>query len=683
MTSSKYIGMDVHKESISIAVRNAVGKIVMECVIETKASTILQFFDGLRGELHVTFEEGTWAAWLFDLLKPHVTKLIVCEFRDGTLCSRMATRMIASMPAMEPQQVADNGFLQVKLGSEPSQFVLIARGYRGIEHRAALHAIPSPFADLWRLPHELHRTFRCTAPKRTWLSHLPYWWVRADPDILADCPLIDRFQIITKGVLLCVIAGIAVCAWGGFWSLFWPFYIAIPLTLLTVSWITLIDQAIGAAHWRLRGILASPSGGSRMRGVVFFLRLAIGIGTSYCTATSAIMLLSHQTIVAQEARDRDAANAAKRNAAAEEKHQLWKAILGDRDAEVRLANADVTTAATQLEAARTQRAAAGQQLLNQKIELDCQLKGGPKCDKGEGPLFRQAVARRDKAQGDLQLAETDINRFETRLTLAEHKRDDALAAFRQREPEYQAAAQAVDQRVERERVPESDDPILAYDGPAEGPELTGGGRDTCLCQLPLGAAAADRTLLHFGLRILRPCQHLRCAADRTHAHSRRRSRRSLPPIGRHAGHADDLPRHPTFFGASDMSDRHDLFGEITQALHPGYDRLSFQTKGRVASWLRRIHARPQPLRRRNCSISRPCRARSSSAGSASRIVAFLFVRTGLRDARTPRDIGAHALVRRRAARRMLVVGKHLRPLALDQFLSGPRLPDRHVCIVGH
>ena len=48
MTSAKYIGMDVHKESISIAVRNAVGKIVMESVIETKASIILQFIDGLR-----------------------------------------------------------------------------------------------------------------------------------------------------------------------------------------------------------------------------------------------------------------------------------------------------------------------------------------------------------------------------------------------------------------------------------------------------------------------------------------------------------------------------------------------------------------------------------------------------------------------------------------------------------
>src|SRR4030081_3730660 len=79
MDNKKYIGMDVHKESISIAVMNAAGKIGMECVIETKASTILHFIDGLRGDVHVTFEEGTSAAWLYDLLKPHVTYLGVCD----------------------------------------------------------------------------------------------------------------------------------------------------------------------------------------------------------------------------------------------------------------------------------------------------------------------------------------------------------------------------------------------------------------------------------------------------------------------------------------------------------------------------------------------------------------------------------------------------------------------------
>ena len=50
------------------------GKVVMESILETKSSTLLEFFAGLRGSLFVTFEEGTWAAWLYDLLKPHVTE---------------------------------------------------------------------------------------------------------------------------------------------------------------------------------------------------------------------------------------------------------------------------------------------------------------------------------------------------------------------------------------------------------------------------------------------------------------------------------------------------------------------------------------------------------------------------------------------------------------------------------
>jgi transposase len=103
MDSKKYIGMDVHKESISIAVRNAAGKIVMECVIETKASMILQFIDGLRGDLQVTFEEGTSAAWLYDLLKPHVTKLVVCDprknasMREGNQSDKIDARRLADL----------------------------------------------------------------------------------------------------------------------------------------------------------------------------------------------------------------------------------------------------------------------------------------------------------------------------------------------------------------------------------------------------------------------------------------------------------------------------------------------------------------------------------------------------------------------------------------------------------
>jgi transposase len=92
--------MDVHTESISICVRNEVGKIVMESVIETKASTVLQFLDGLRGDLRVVFEEGTWATWLYDLLKPHVTEVLVSNTRknaarNGSKSDRIDARKLS------------------------------------------------------------------------------------------------------------------------------------------------------------------------------------------------------------------------------------------------------------------------------------------------------------------------------------------------------------------------------------------------------------------------------------------------------------------------------------------------------------------------------------------------------------------------------------------------------------
>jgi transposase len=103
MNQAKYIGMDVHKETISIAVMNAAGKLVMECIIETKAATIVQFLQGLRGSLYVTFEEGTWAAWLYDLLPPHVTKVVACNprrnalLKEGNKGDRIDARKLAEL----------------------------------------------------------------------------------------------------------------------------------------------------------------------------------------------------------------------------------------------------------------------------------------------------------------------------------------------------------------------------------------------------------------------------------------------------------------------------------------------------------------------------------------------------------------------------------------------------------
>ena len=58
MNDAKYIGLDVHQATISAAVLDSTAKLVMECILETKAATILQFVQGLRGSLHVTLKKA-------------------------------------------------------------------------------------------------------------------------------------------------------------------------------------------------------------------------------------------------------------------------------------------------------------------------------------------------------------------------------------------------------------------------------------------------------------------------------------------------------------------------------------------------------------------------------------------------------------------------------------------------
>jgi transposase len=88
VNGTKYVGMDVHTATISVAVLNYDGKLIMESVIEAKGATIIQFIQGLRGELFLTLEEGTWSAWLYDLLQPHVTKIVVCDPRRNALLQK-------------------------------------------------------------------------------------------------------------------------------------------------------------------------------------------------------------------------------------------------------------------------------------------------------------------------------------------------------------------------------------------------------------------------------------------------------------------------------------------------------------------------------------------------------------------------------------------------------------------
>lgn len=85
MDGVRYVGMDVHRDTISVAVLDESGRLMMRSVPATRASAMLDFIHGLHGTLHVTFEEGTHSAWLYDPLVRRVSTLVVCNPRKNGL----------------------------------------------------------------------------------------------------------------------------------------------------------------------------------------------------------------------------------------------------------------------------------------------------------------------------------------------------------------------------------------------------------------------------------------------------------------------------------------------------------------------------------------------------------------------------------------------------------------------
>jgi transposase len=81
----RYVGLDVHRDTISAAVLNESGRMIQQSILATRAAAILDFIGGMRGTLHVTFEEGTHSAWLYDLLVRRVARLVVCNPRKNAL----------------------------------------------------------------------------------------------------------------------------------------------------------------------------------------------------------------------------------------------------------------------------------------------------------------------------------------------------------------------------------------------------------------------------------------------------------------------------------------------------------------------------------------------------------------------------------------------------------------------
>lgn len=79
--STKYVGLDVHQATTVSSVRDESGRVIARVVLPTEATALVEHFRSMRGSIHVAFEEGTQAQWLYDLLRPLVSRVIVCDRR--------------------------------------------------------------------------------------------------------------------------------------------------------------------------------------------------------------------------------------------------------------------------------------------------------------------------------------------------------------------------------------------------------------------------------------------------------------------------------------------------------------------------------------------------------------------------------------------------------------------------
>ncbi|MBU1702017.1 MAG: hypothetical protein KJ970_19590 [Candidatus Eisenbacteria bacterium] len=73
----RYIGLDAHSSSCTMAVVGPSGRRLQSKVLETNARELIDFLKSLPRPRHLCLEEGTHSAWLYEELAPHVDKIVV------------------------------------------------------------------------------------------------------------------------------------------------------------------------------------------------------------------------------------------------------------------------------------------------------------------------------------------------------------------------------------------------------------------------------------------------------------------------------------------------------------------------------------------------------------------------------------------------------------------------------
>lgn len=199
--STKHVGLDVHQATTVTSVRDDGGRVIARTVLPTEATAILEYFRGMRGTIHVAFEEGTQAQWLHDLLVPVVDRVLVCDRRgksqQGNKADQPDADELSDLLRRNTLRVVYHG------GSPRAALPELARTYQNVVEDSTrvmlrlkalfrARAIKTPGTRVYRADH-----------RREWLSQLSAPGVRFRAEMLyAELAVLQQLRPKAKAAML-------------------------------------------------------------------------------------------------------------------------------------------------------------------------------------------------------------------------------------------------------------------------------------------------------------------------------------------------------------------------------------------------------------------------------------------------------------------------------------------------
>lgn len=160
MATTKYLAIDVHQATSGFTVRAVAGVVLERGVVETSAHALVALLRRPGPNLHVTFDEGTQAQWLHDLLVPHAARVVVCDPRANRQKLANKSNRIDADPLRAPRPRLTPHCLPRRDADPPPQ------GARPRVRGPRLRLHPRNASHQGHLPRPRHRHARPPPPGR-------------------------------------------------------------------------------------------------------------------------------------------------------------------------------------------------------------------------------------------------------------------------------------------------------------------------------------------------------------------------------------------------------------------------------------------------------------------------------------------------------------------------------------